>query len=180
MIATDTSLVVEIRLGDRSRTVPPESLAAALRLPPAMIRTSLARLLFAYFDRNANDTDSAPREPTEGVGDAPSETLGSDVSEQPDNSPRRDRSDGERWGPTGASVQAHLDARALADALDDHAHLVALEALVAHHTAAHLRAALTITLARPPSSIQSTRGAYFTGVLRRLAEGAPAPPHSHA
>jgi hypothetical protein len=68
----------------------------------------------------------------------------------------------------------------LADALDDHAHLAALEALVAQHPASLLRTALTITLARPASSIQSTRGAYFTGVLRRLAGHAATPPTTHA
>ena len=179
MTEQEPTLDVVIRLGDRSRTVPPESLAAVLRLPSSSIRMSLARLLFASSDQCAESEPAATREPTEGVGNAPSETLVSDVPERPDNSPRRERCGGERRG-SGEGGESPPDAMTLADALDDHAHLAALEALVAQHPASLLRTALTITLARPASSIQSTRGAYFTGVLRRLAGHAATPPTTHA
>lgn len=176
MTGSDGELVIEIREGDRARTVPVASLAAVFRLPSTTIRTALARLLFASSDRDAMSESTPTREPTEGVRVGRSET---DVSygSQTDNSPRRERDDGERGG--AGEGGAPLDAADLAAALDDHAHLTALAALVAQHPAARLHAALTITLARPASSIRGTRGAYFTGVLRALAarEGAPAPSH---
>lgn len=178
MIDHDDKLDVVIRQGDRSRTVPPESLAAVLRLPSNTIRTALARLLFAYTDPDASSDSTAAREPTEGVGNGPSDQYVPNVS-QPDNSPRRER-DGGECGGAGERGDSPLDATALAVALDDLPNLAALKLLVARHSAAHLRAALTITLACPPSSIRSTRGAYFTGVLRALAARDRTLPTSHA
>lgn len=173
MIDREDELDVVIRQGDRVRTVPVASLAAVLRLPSSTIRTSLARLLFASLDPDASGDVTDTREPTEGVGNERSETSVPDVS-QPDNSPRRERDVGE-CGGAGERGEAALDVRALAATLDDLPNLAALEVLVRAHPPARLRHALTITLARPASAIRTTRGAYFTGVLRTLAarEGTP-------
>lgn len=178
MSGPDDELVVELREGDCTRKVPVASLAAVLRLPSATIRTALARLLFESFDRDLAGDPAVAREPTEGVGDERSETNVPDGS-QPDNSPKRERDDGERGG-SGEGGAAPLDANRLAVVLDDHANRAALAVLVAHHPEARLRAALTITLARPASSIRVTRGAYFTGVLKALAAREATPPSFHA
>ncbi len=179
MTDEEPTLDVVIRQGNRSRTVPPESLAAALRLPSVTIRTSLARLLFASFDPDTICDPAAPREPTEGVGNVGSETSVPNVSDPNKTWERRERNGGERGG-LGERGESPLAAVGLAAALEDHAHLAALQALIAAYPADLVRAALTITLARPASNIRTTRGAYFTGVLRTLAARAGTPPHPHA
>lgn len=167
-------IVLVIRQGNRMRTVPPASLAAVLRLQPAMIREALSRLLFELPGNEATVASSTTREPTEGVRDERSVT---NVPER-DYSPKRERNVGEGRG-LGEGGDA-LDAKTLADLLADHANLPALEGLVARHPPDELRRALTITLSRPAVSIRTNRAAYLTGVLRALEARRGTPPHPHA
>lgn len=172
MTVGDASLAIEIRLGHHARLVPVESLAATLRLPSATIRAALTRLLLSSLDPDAR-SNATVREPTEGVRHERSQTNVTDVPE--DLSPERERYVGECEGGDVA-----LDGAALARALGDGANRAALDALVQQHPRARLRAALSITLARPPGSIRQSRGAYFTGVLRVLAAREGTPPPFHA
>jgi len=114
---SDDELVVELRAGDQTRTVPVASLAAVLRLPTATIRTALARLLFASTDRDAPGAPSVLREPTEGVGDGRSDSFRSDVPPK-ESSVKRERNVGESEGDPAPPGIA-LDAETLAAALDD-------------------------------------------------------------
>ncbi len=174
MIAQNAPLLIEIRQGNHTRTVPFESLAATLRLSSQTIRVALTRLLFESFDQDER-ASSPTREPTEGVRNEPHVT---NVNVPKDINRKRYRErDVVVSGDSGDSVGGVLTAAFLAEALGDRVHLAAFEKLVAEHPETRLRAALSITLARPDGSIHRNRGAYFTGVLRVLAarEGPPSP-----
>lgn len=66
----------------------------------------------------------------------------------------------------------------LARALDDMQNLPAIERLVREHPIAVLEEALRRTLKVPLSRVRGTRGALFTGIVRRLARSGAPPSHS--
>lgn len=170
MTDTHNALAITLRAGDHTRTVPPESIAAALRLPPALVRTALAGLLFASLDRRVEPDSLAPGEPTEGVGN--DETNGPNDPKTKGSRNENDgtkRDGGEEEG-TGEEGEPPLDAKTLAFLLADFTHADTFEALLARYPEALLRRALSITLSRPSGSIRSTPGAYFTGLVATLAQ----------
>lgn len=171
MTDTHNALTITLRAGDHTRTVPPESIAAVLHLSPALVRTALAGLLFACLDPRDEPDSFAPGEPTEGVGNdepnGPNDPKNRGSRTETDGT-LRERNGGDEEG-AGEEGEAPLDAKTLAFLLADFTHTDTFEALVARHPEALLRRALTITLARPPGSIRSTLGAYFTGLVALLA-----------
>jgi hypothetical protein len=168
---THNALAITLRAGDHTRSVPPESIAAVLHLSPALVRTALAGLLFACLDPRDEVDSLAPGEPTEGVGnDEPN------VPNEPkNNGSRNDGTKRDGGEEEGAGEEGEpLDAKTLAFLLADFTHADTFDALVLRHPEALLRRALSITLSRPPGSIRSTPGAYFTGLVAVLARKAAA------
>ncbi len=166
MTNTDSALAITLRVRDHTRTVPPESIAAVLRLSPSLVRTALTGLLFASLDQRDELDSLVPGEPTEGVGNDETNDPKYKGSRNENDGANRARGDEEGAGEEG---EARLDAKTLAVLLADFAHEDTFEALVARHPEALLRRALTITLSRPSGSIRSTPGAYFTGLVALLA-----------
>ncbi len=68
MTNTDSALAITLRVRDHTRTVPPESIAAVLRLSPSLVRTALTGLLFASLDQRDELDSLVPGEPTESPG----------------------------------------------------------------------------------------------------------------
>lgn len=87
---------------------------------------------------------------------------------------RKERSERERHVPTDERALAHR----FATALDDTENFAAVLTLVRMHPESLLDEALRRTLAMPAERLRGTRGALFTGIVRRLARDGWSPPHS--
>jgi len=87
---------------------------------------------------------------------------------------RKERSERERHVPTDERALAHR----FATALDDTENFAAVLTLVRLHPEPLLEEALRRTLAMPAERLRGTRGALFTGIVRRLARDGWSPPHS--
>lgn len=184
---TERHAEVEVLLGQHGvfRRVPLASLAAVTQVPLTTLRESCSRLLLSLL--TGDDTDAPHRlgKPTEGVGTKRTERLEPDEIQRENErdepnkpTPKRNEPEGVGLGEGGATG---LDALTLATLLDDLPHRRTYEAIVARHTPEDIAQALSITLARPPGTIRTTRGAYFNGLLGTLAaRGGAANPTPYA
>lgn len=181
---------IEILLGldGAFRRVPLASISASTRIPLPTLRESLSRLLLSFLDAD-NEAPAPPgREPPEGgdgrsaSGPAPTDPLrNGTVPEEYKTEPYRPEPYGAepadahtREATSNAPVTSTpLTPEALAEALDDHAHLAFLRSLVETVDPAMVRAALEETLARRPQ-LRGRPGAYFAAIVRRLTN-----PHAH-
>lgn len=172
---TERHAEVEVLLGQHGvfRRVPLASLAAVTQVPLTTLRESCSRLLLSLL--TGDDTDAPHRlgEPTEGVGTKRTERLEPDESQKEikrnepnEPTPKRNEPEGVGLGEGGATA---LDAMTLATLLDDLPRRRTYEAIVARHTPEDIAHALSITLARPPGTIRTTRGAYFNGLVGTFA-----------
>lgn len=172
---------LDVRLGARRVAVTLQDLASAAGIPAARLRGVLLSLLLTS---RHNEGAALPRPPfletTDGEGEAtegepersrrsptfPKDKKGPETF----GTPEPERPDAREGTPTRETLAAHL-----ARSLGDEANLQGLERLVASHPEAVLRRALAVTLRVPAGSIRSSRGAYFTGVVRRLLTNSPDP-----
>lgn len=176
---------LDVRLGARRASLTLHDLATAAGIPVTRLRGVLLSFLLTSGHAEGAALSRPPsRETTDGEGEA---TEG-----EPERSRRFPTFPKEKRGPEtfGASEPERPDARGgtlaehLARSLGDEANLQGLERLVASHPEALLRRALAVTLRVPTGRVRTSRGAYFTGVVRRLLKNSsdphdrtpPAPP----
>lgn len=174
------------------RRVPLASLAAVTRVPLNTLRDSLARLVFALLDHNAetvaivDEGEPTEREvrrfgtvPTEPVPDGtvpgvPEKYINGTV---PNGSVRmgtvpREPTDAPAHEVSTSATPTDLSAESLAITLDDTANIAFYRTLVATTAPALIRTALDETLARR-EHLRGPAGAYFTAITRRLTHSTP-------
>lgn len=179
---------VMLRFRGHERTLPLAALALSFRRSPDRIATILEFLIQGPPERRAPPTTEAPRPlpPArgEGVGGGAcperSETLGPETIGS-ETSGTLERNLQERSDPLRSERERHaretdIDAPASADLalrlamdLGDRENVAALRRLVDQHPTEVLDRALRLTLAVPAERIRSSRGAIFTGIVRKLA-----------
>ena len=157
-----------VRVAGRERVLPPEAIAAVLRLAPDAVRSALAELAFAgdAVDNGVERQRSAPSSSVDGVA-----TIDRDerfVSFESRSLSERIVSNAQSFD---AAVSRDVDSYVthLADQLGDHAGFAALARLVASHSRSLLDEALRRTLAIRPEHVRRSRGAAFTSIVRALA-----------
>lgn len=173
---------VRMRFRDHMRRLPLMSFAAAFQRDLESTARALDTLIQGPPDAGAgpplshDNRTGSPELPLHGEGGKGggerSETLKENLRE------RSDRSDRERsrWAPQANDRDL---AHHFATALDDTENFAAILKLVRTYPEPLLDDALRRTLAVPADRIRGTRGAIFTGIVRRLASGDGArPTHS--
>lgn len=158
---------VGLRFRGRERFLPLLALAAAFRQTVEEIARGLVILIDGP-DVPALPAPESSSSPVngEGVGGGVrSETFGSETSGPKTEESERERSQTFR---RGGAREGEL-AMEIATALDDAKNVGAIRKLVRRHPEPLLRDALTRTLAIPSERIRGSRGAVFTGIVRKLA-----------
>lgn len=173
-------LEVAIRRDGAERVYPLVSLAAALRIEPAVVRARIDALL-----RASEELSTAPSpfshpgagpdcgmmlgEPTEGTV-----PIRSDTVQKEKTSDRSDpgAADTDRNGPV--SVGAHdLSPEGIARHLDDLPNTAAIAVLIQDLPPSLILDALHQALAIPATRLRTNRAALFTAIIRRMIHSSP-------
>jgi len=163
---------VYLRFRGRTRRLPLFAMAWALRGAAPRAAEGLHLLINGPPENRTADPSSHPRRSGEGGkgGGERSETLGPETFEQN----LEERSERERADePVREAMDAEVFAQLLAKQLGDERSLAAIRRLVAEHPHDVLGQALRLTLRVPPERVRSSRGALFTGIVRKLAHTNP-------
>lgn len=173
MIPEGGELEILLGLAGSFRRVPLASLAAVTHIPTSTLRESLSRLLLSFLDRRDESESSPEGEPTEGevrnVSFAPIGNVQNPKRNETFETLPNVSSDACARGP---EARTDLTGETLARALDDAASRPFYDQLVASVSPEILRRALDLTLSRR-ATIRGEPGAYFTGLVRRLANPTP-------
>lgn len=171
---------LDVRLGGRRASLSLHDLATASGIPVARLRGVLLSFLLTSRHHEGAALPHPPSLETTDEGEAtegepersrrsptfPKDKKGPETF----GTPEPERPDAREGTHADGTLAAHL-----ARSLGDEANLRGLERLVAGHPEALLRRALAVTLRVPAGRIRSSRGAYFTGVVRRLLTNSPDP-----
>lgn len=187
-------LEIVIRYDGIARVYPLASLAAALRLPTAVLRARIDALLKAGDDLSTGDLAYGPsressscsimmeEEPTEMVVVGPTiHTIPKENNSGPTNHrgvvPNQTMiaAVARRPSASASSSERPLDPEAITRTLGDDANVTAITSLVADVPVALVRAALDQALSVPGYQLRSHRAALFTAIVRRLVRE-----HAHA
>jgi hypothetical protein len=156
---------VYLRFRGRTRSVPLLAIATVLRRDAAGAATALDILINGPPEARQPVCPSSPPDSGEGGkgGGERSETSGSETfNENFEKRSETERSERKRSEPTDV-------ARRFAVELSDEENVGAIHVLVDRYPAHVLEQALRLTLAVPPHRVRSSRGAIFTGIVRKLA-----------
>lgn len=155
---------VGLEFRGRSRFLPILSLATAFRRGVAEVARALVVLIDGP-DADLSEPESMPDGEGGKGGGERSETFGSETLDPKPNESERERSE------TFGRAHAREDdlATEIATVLDDEDNVGAIRKLIGLHPEPLVRDALTRTLAIPADRIRGSRGAIFTGIVRKLA-----------
>ena len=166
---------VYLRFRGRTRRLPLLAIATALRRDASGAIEALEILINGPPETRPDGPCSPPPIPGEGGkgGGERSGTLGPGTFEQNlEERSERERSDGH----ARETMEPEAFARFLATQLGDERNLAAIRRLVARYPRDVLGQALRLTLEVPPERVRSSRGAIFTGIVRKLAAENVGPP----
>lgn len=163
---------VYLRFRGRTRRLPLLAMAMALRRDAAGAAEALDILINGPPENRAAGPSSHPPRSGEGGtgGGERSDTLGPETFKQ-NLEERSER--GRSLEPVREAMDAEAFAQLLAEQLGDERSLAAIRRLVAEHPHDVLGQALQLTLRVPPERVRSSRGALFTGIVRKLAQTTP-------
>lgn len=161
---------VYLRFRGRTRRLPLLAIATALRRDASGAVEALEILINGPPETRSTTAEpsSPPPIPGEGGkgGGERSGTLGPGTFEQNlEERSERERSDGD----AREAMEPQAYARFLATQLGDERNLAAIRRLVNRYPRDVLGKALRLTLEVPPERVRSSRGAIFTGIVRKLA-----------
>lgn len=172
------SLSITVSDGDRTRTVPALALAAALRISPREV-CAVLRFLLHPGSGEPTEPEPVPQHPSDGKGGRGEGERSKTFTFEQNIYLSQRFTFGTLGGELGEGHAERL-AETLAETLHDPSSLAGFTKLARTHPEPLLQEALRRTLQIPSDRITRSRGACFTGIVRKLTEAqrtAPAVTH---